>query len=244
MKANKRIFDILLSIIILSLTLPILVVAAIAVYMQDGASPLYSPYRIGRNFIPFRMHKLRTMTVGADKSRVDTTGLNDPRITKAGHILRRYKLDELPQLWNVLLGQMSFVGPRPQIDREVALYTDIEKGLLAVAPGITDFSSIVFSDLGEIVANSPDPNIAYNQLVRPWKSKLGLFYIEHSSLLLDVALIGLTAVAIFSKKSAFAGIVWLLKKNNAPTDLIEVCKRNKPLVPTPPIGSDTIVTSR
>jgi lipopolysaccharide/colanic/teichoic acid biosynthesis glycosyltransferase len=241
---GKRLLDIVLSAAILFLTSPLLLIALIAIYRQDGAWPLYSPLRVGKNGVPFKMHKLRTMIVGADKNKVDTTGLNDSRITKLGHFLRRYKIDELPQLWNILRGEMSLVGPRPQIDREVALYTDVENGLLAARPGITDFSSIVFSDLAEIVANAPDPNIAYNQLVRPWKSRLGLFYIEHSSVMLDIALIFLTAVAIISKPRAFAGIVWLLTKLGAPAELIEVCKRDKPLTPTAPIGSEEIVVSR
>lgn len=244
MNISKRMLDILLASIILLLTFPILIIALIAIYRQDGASPLYSPYRVGKNGVSFRMHKLRTMIVGADKNQVDTTGLNDSRITKLGHFLRRYKLDELPQLWNVLAGQMSFVGPRPQIDREVSLYSEAEKGLLTAPPGITDFSSIVFSDLGEIVATSPDPNIAYNQLVRPWKSRFGLFYIANSSVLLDIALIGLTAVAVVSKPHALAGVAWLLKKLNAPQELIEICKREKPLVPMPPLGSDEVVVTR
>lgn len=241
---GKRILDIVLSSAILFIFSPVIIVCLIAVYRQDRQWPLYSPLRVGKNGVPFRMHKLRTMVVGADKSKIDTTGLNDSRITGLGHFLRRYKLDELPQLWNILRGQMSLVGPRPQIDREVKLYTEMEKGLLAVRPGITDFSSIVFSDLGEIVANAPDPNIAYNQLVRPWKSRLGLFYITNSSVPLDIALITLTAIAIISKRRAFAGIVSLLTKLNADPELIEVCKRNKPLVPTAPLGSNEIVTSR
>lgn len=244
MKLEKRILDIILASIILLFTFPILIAVPIAIYFQDKSWPFYSPPRVGRNNVPFRMHKFRTMIVGADKNKVDTTGLNDARITRLGHFLRRYKLDELPQLWNIFTGQMSLVGPRPQIDREVALYTEEEKGLLAARPGITDFSSIVFSDLAEIVADAPDPNIAYNQLVRPWKSRLGLFYIKNSSVLLDLALIGLTAVAVFSKPLAFSGIVCLLTKLGAPQELIEVCKRDKPLVPTAPIGSDEIVTSR
>lgn len=241
---GKRLLDIVLSASILLLTSPLLFTALIAIYLQDGAWPLYSPLRVGKNGVPFRMYKLRTMIAGADKSKVDTTGLHDPRITKLGHFLRRYKIDELPQLWNILRGEMSLVGPRPQIDREVAIYTSVERGLLATRPGITDFSSIVFSDLAEIVANAPDANIAYNQLVRPWKSRLGLFYIKHSSIILDIALILLTAVAIISKPHAFSGIVWLLAKLEAPEELIKVCRRDKPLTPTAPIGSEEIVVSR
>lgn len=244
MKIAKRLLDIIMAGILITLTSPILMIALLAIYLEDKSWPLYSPLRVGKNGTAFRMHKLRTMCIGADQNKVDTTGLHDKRITKVGHLLRRYKIDELPQFWNILIGDMSFVGPRPQIEREVLLYTDLEKGLLAVAPGITDLSSIVFSDLAEIVENASDPNIAYNQLVRPWKSRLGLFYVEHATLWLDLALIGLTSVAIISKPYALAGVVWILQKLNAPAELIEICKRKVPLVPTPPPGSETIVVTR
>lgn len=241
---SKRLFDLALSFALLAVISPVLLLSLLAVYLQDFSWPLYSPPRIGKNGAVFKMHKLRTMIVGADRNRVDTTALGDARITALGHFLRRYKLDELPQLWNILCGEMSLVGPRPQIEREVRLYTEAEKRLLSARPGITDFASIVFSDLGEIMAAHPDPNIAYNQLVRPWKSRLGLFYIDHVSVTLDLALIGLTAVAIVSRPCALSGVVWLLRRYHAPEELIAVCRREQPLVPTPPPGSDRIVTSR
>lgn len=240
----KRLLDIFLAGLIIFLTFPIILITLLLVYLYDKSWPVYSPTRIGKNKIPFKMHKARTMVVGADKSKVDTTGLHDKRITPIGGILRRYKLDELPQIWNVLVGEMSFVGPRPQIDREVCLYTAEEEKLLNVRPGITDFSSIVFSDLAEIVANSNDPNIAYNQLIRPWKSRLGLFYIEKSSIFLDVALILLTVVSIVSRSMSLKGISILLKFLKAPQELIQVCKRETALTPTPPPGSTEIVVSR
>lgn len=240
----KRLFDIAVVCVLLPIALPLVLVLGFAVYLQDGRWPLYSPPRIGKNGAVFHMHKLRTMIVGADKSKVDTTALNDTRITPLGHVLRKCKFDELPQLWNILLGEMSFVGPRPQIDREVALYTDAEKQLLSVAPGITDFASIIFSDLAEIVAPYPDANIAYNQLVRPWKSRLGLFYCTHASAGVDMALIVFTALSVVSRASALRATAWLLARLNAPAELIEVAKRQAPLAPTPPPGSEQIVTSR
>ena len=240
----KRLFDIAVSGIALLLLWPVIAVALLLVWRQDGHWPLYSPPRIGKGGNVFHMHKMRSMSVGADRSAVDTTSQHDPRITPLGAKLRRFKLDELTQLWNVLVGEMSFVGPRPQIEREVVLYTEVEKGLLAAAPGITDFSSIVFSDLGEIVAPHADANLAYNQLVRPWKSRLGLFYIENQSIFLDIALIVLTAVAIASRAHALAGVTAILKKLHAPEDLIKICKRKTLLTPTPPPGSNEIVIKR
>lgn len=240
----KRAFDLIVSGMALLLFSPLLLVVCFLVWRQDYHSPFYVAQRVGKNSKNFKMIKLRSMLVNADKSGVDSTGANDPRITKIGHFIRAYKLDELSQLLNVFEGKMSFVGPRPNVPREVALYTDQEKKLVSVKPGITDFASIVFSDEGEILKSHADPDIAYHQLIRPWKSRLGIFYIEHRSFWLDLQLIYLTAVAIFSRKRALQGVVRLLKQLRAPDDLVEVALRKQPLVPTPPPGADEIVTSR
>jgi lipopolysaccharide/colanic/teichoic acid biosynthesis glycosyltransferase len=240
----KRLLDLILAETTTLLLWPVIGICLILIFLQDGKWPVYSPLRAGKNNKPFRMHKMRTMVVGADKNKVDTTAANDARITRLGAFLRRYKLDELTQLWNIVHGEMSFVGPRPQIDREVALYTPVEMRLLSVRPGITDFSSIVFSDLGDIMAGHSDPNLAYNQLVRPWKSRLGLFYIDHKSCDLDVRLIILTAVAIISRPLALRGVCATLRRLGAPDDLVAVASRKNPLMPTPPPGADAVVTQR
>ncbi len=190
------------------------------------------------------MVKLRSMVVNADKTGVDSTAGNDARITKVGHFIRRFKLDEFTQLWNVLKGDMSLVGPRPNVKRETDLYTDVEKRILTLKPGITDFSSIVFSDENDILKDSKDPDIDYNQLIRPWKSRLCLVYADHQNILLDVALIGLTVVAIFSRSFALKGVNRLLELIQAPKDVIQVAKRQEALTPFPPPGSDQIVISR
>ena len=121
------------------------------------------------------MYKLRTMIINADSTGVDSTSSNDNRITSVGKFIRKFKIDEISQLINVLLGDMSLVGPRPNVLREILMYTDLEKELLTVKPGITDFASIVFSDEGEILSDSDDPDIDYNQLIRPGKGYLGNF---------------------------------------------------------------------
>jgi len=190
------------------------------------------------------MVKLRSMVINADKSGVDSTGSNDRRITRVGHFIRRYKLDEVTQLWNVLKGDMSLVGPRPNVKRETDLYTKQERRLVEVRPGITDFASIVFSDEGDILKDQTDPDIAYNQLIRPGKSLLGLFYIEHGTLWIDLQLIFLTAVVIASRRRALAGVTGLLRRTGASADLVELASRSTPLVPRPPPGGDRIVTSR
>ena len=171
----KRIFDIVVALTGLLISSVIIVPVAVAVWLQDFKSPFYLGPRVARGGGMFKMVKLRSMVVKADKTGVDSTGASDPRITPIGRFIRAYKLDEITQLWNVLWGQMSLVGPRPQVKRDADLYTAEEARLLSVRPGITDFSSIVFADEGEILKDKSDPDLAYNQLIRPWKSRLGLF---------------------------------------------------------------------
>jgi lipopolysaccharide/colanic/teichoic acid biosynthesis glycosyltransferase len=158
--------------------------------------------------------------------------------------VRRYKLDELPQLFNVLKGDMSLVGPRPNVKRETDLYTSTEKALLSVRPGITDISSIVFSDENEILKDSKDTDIDYNQLIRPWKSRLGLLYVQKANVLLDLKLIFLTVVAILSRPAALAGIQSILETLGADPQLKEVARRQAALFPFPPPGATEIITSR
>lgn len=240
----KRFFDFLISAVGLILASPILLPVMFMVWIQDGHSPFYVAPRVGKNERIFKMYKLRSMIKNADKSGVDSTSSNDMRITKVGHFIRKYKMDELSQLINVLIGDMSLVGPRPNVKRETDLYTTIEKKLLSVQPGITDFSSIVFSDEGDILKDQEDPDIAYNQLIRPWKSKLGVFYIERQSLGLDLQLIWLTAVAIVSKPTALAKLNTILNRLSAAPDMVAVAKRERPLVPSPPPGARSIVMNR
>ncbi len=240
----KRAFDILVALSGLIGSAPILLPACLAIWWQDYHSPFYIAPRVGRHGRSFRMVKLRSMVVRADRSGVDSTAGNDPRITVVGRFIRKTKLDELPQLWNVLRGDMSLVGPRPNVEREVALYTMPERGLLDVQPGITDFSSIVFADEGDILHGQDDPDVAYNQLIRPWKSRLGLFYIEHRGVLLDVRLIALTVLGAISRRQALLGVHRALRQLGAADELCRVALRDEPLTPRPPLGSDSLVLSR
>ena len=240
----KRLVDILASLFGLLITSPILLPVMFLVWKEDKKSPFYIAPRSGRNGTIFKMVKLRSMVVDADKTGVDSTSGNDMRITPIGHKIRRYKLDELVQLWNVLIGDMSLVGPRPNVKTETDLYTDVEKKLLLVRPGITDFSSIVFSDEGEILEGRDDPDIAYNQLIRPWKSRLGLIYIKNQSFLLDLQLVLYTVVAIISKQKALVWVVEKLKKLNVDAETIKISKRKVSLYPFPPPGSSEVVGSR
>jgi lipopolysaccharide/colanic/teichoic acid biosynthesis glycosyltransferase len=240
----KRLVDILASFFGLLVTSPILLPVMFLVWKEDKKSPFYIAPRSGRNDTIFKMVKLRSMVVDADKSGVDSTSSNDMRITPIGHKIRRYKLDELVQLWNVLIGDMSLVGPRPNVKSETDLYTDVEKELLLVRPGITDFSSIVFSDEGEILEGRDDPDLAYNQLIRPWKSRLGLIYIKNQSLLLDLQLVLYTVVAIISKQKALTWVAEKLRKLNVDAETIKISKRKVSLYPFPPPGSSEVVGSR
>lgn len=240
----KRFFDVLIAALGLIVASPLLLVVMFLIWRQDGFSPFYIAPRVGRDERPFRMVKLRSMVKNADKSGVDSTSANDQRITPIGQFVRKYKLDELTQLWNVLKGDMSLVGPRPNVKRETDLYTHEEKRLLSVRPGITDFASIVFSDESEILAGKLDPDIAYNQLIRPGKSRLGLFYVDHRNLAADIQVIWLTALAVVAKPVAQSRVVALLKRLGAPPEVIEIAKRDKPLLPEPPPGASEIVTSR
>lgn len=214
------------------------------VWLQDRHSPFYIAGRVGLNHRPFRMVKLRSMVVHADHTGVDSTAGDDARITPLGRFIRRYKLDELTQLWNVLLGDMSLVGPRPNVPREVSLYTPVERRLLDARPGITDIASIVFADEGDILRDLPDPDLAYNQLIRPWKSRFGLFYVDHQSPLLDLRLIGLTLLAMVSRRQALDRVVALLEVLGADAILCRVAARRDPLQPSPPPGAERIVISR
>jgi lipopolysaccharide/colanic/teichoic acid biosynthesis glycosyltransferase len=240
----KRLLDILLSAFGLLVASPVLLPVMFLVWWQDKHSPFYVAPRVGRGGEVFKMVKLRSMVINADKSGVDSTGANDRRITPVGHFIRRYKLDELTQLWNVLIGDMSLVGPRPNVKRETDLYTPVEKKLIEVQPGITDISSIVFSDEGDILKDQADPDIAYNQLIRPGKSELGLLYIQHRSVLLDLRLIALTLVAIVSRERALDGVQRILQSLGAEPRIVKLAARREPLVPMPPPGGLKIVTSR
>tara|TARA_Y100000768_G_C23977439_1_gene683822 strand:- start:1066 stop:1782 length:717 start_codon:yes stop_codon:yes gene_type:complete len=232
----KRIFDVVISFFGLLLISPILLIFICLIYFQDKYSPFYIAPRVGKHEKSFNLIKLRSMSLGADKNLVTSTSLNDPRITPLGHIIRKYKLDEFTQLWNVLVGDMSLVGPRPNTQADVNLYTKLEKKLLQVKPGITDFSSIVFSDEGKILEGHKDPNLAYNELIRPWKSRMGLIYIEKKNLILDLQIIFFTLIALFSKHKACKWVSSKMMEFNVEANIIKVAKRENDLFPFPPPG--------
>lgn len=215
----KRLLDLVLAVPAAVVTLPVVLVLMAAIWSYDRRFPLYIPRRIGKDRLPIAVFKLRTMIVGADKTGVDSTAKGDSRLLPHAETLRRYKLDELPQFWNVILGNMSLVGPRPNVAREVEKYTAEELRLLSVKPGLTDFSSILFSDLADRVAGSDDVNLAYEKNVRPWKSALGLFYVEHNNLCMDISLLHATAVSLLNRKRSLRLVQQILKRHGAPDGL-------------------------
>lgn len=231
----KRLLDIVASAAGLLVLSPFLAVVLFLVWRQDRHSPFYMGERAAMGGGSFRMVKIRSMIVNADRTGVESTGASDNRITPLGHFIRRWKLDELTQLWNVLKGEMSLVGPRPNTLREVAKYTPAERGLLAVRPGITDIASIVFSDEGDIIKDAADPDDAYDKLIRPWKGRLGLLYARNAGVGLDIRLIWLTVLAILDKPRAIDGVQRLLARLGAERELMAVARRDRPLVPAAPI---------
>jgi len=185
----KRTFDLILALCALVLLGPLLLLIAVLIKLDDGGPVLYRGVRIGRAGVPFRICKFRTMVMNADRLGGPSTPDDDPRITKPGRWLRRSKLDELPQLLNVMSGKMSFVGPRPEVAREVALYSDEERALLRVRPGITDWASIRFRDEGAILRGATDPHETYRRVIRPEKMRLALEYVRTASLATDVRIL-------------------------------------------------------
>lgn len=240
----KRLFDLCLGIPAAVVSAPLVALACFKVWREDGHSPLYLPRRIGRDGEPFVLYKIRSMVVGADRSKVDTTVDGDPRLLRCGAALRRFKLDELPQFWNVVAGTMSLVGPRPNVAREVELYTAEERRILTVKPGITDFASIVFSDLSERLKDVEDANIAYNQLVRPYKGRLALYYVENHNLMMDLCILWFTAVAIVDRRRALTALMRYLRSHGAPIEIVDLCNPDGELAGAPPVGATEIVRQR
>jgi len=239
---SKRFFDVLASSIGLVVFSPVLLPTALAIWLQDFHSPFYIAKRVGKNGKPFDMIKFRSMSIGANKTGVNSTSDQDNRITPIGHIVRRLKLDEITQLWNVLIGDMSVVGPRPQVSRHgTELYTSVEQSLLEVKPGISDLASIVFADEGQILKSSKNPDLDYNRLIRPWKSRLALLYTKNISLALDLKIIGLTVLTLVDRKKSLAGVYQIARHLGAEPKTLETILRKKELEPYPPPGTDQIV---
>ena len=178
---------------------PLLIWLAWKIKAEDGGPVFYRGVRMGLHEKPFRIFKFRSMLVNADRIGPSSTASDDPRITRIGRFIRAHKLDELPQLLNVLAGDMSFVGPRPEVKKFTDMYTAEEKAILTVRPGITDWASIWNSDEGAILAGAADPDQAYLELIRPEKLRLQLRYVRERSFKVDVRIIFQTMLKLTSK---------------------------------------------
>ena len=191
-----RFFDFILGLVGLVVLAPILIVLAIWIKIDSKGPVFYKQVRVGQNGIDFGLFKFRSMVVDADKKGLITVGGRDPRITRSGYFIRKYKLDELPQLINVLVGDMSLVGPRPEVRKYVDLYTDEQQKVLSVKPGITDYASIEYMDENEILGKSSDPEKTYIEEIMPEKIKYNMKYINNKSLFEYFKIILLTVLKI------------------------------------------------
>jgi len=195
----KRAFDIVVAACAVTVAAPLLAAVAAAIKVSSPGPIFYRGVRVGRGGKLFRIFKYRTMVVDAEKIGGPSTADDDRRITPIGKILREYKLDELPQLLNVLAGDMSLVGPRPEVPQYVDMYSEKEKAILTVRPGITDFASLWNSDEGALLAGSADPEKTYLEQVRPEKIRLQLEYIRSQSLLVDLKILTQTAGIVIGR---------------------------------------------
>lgn len=192
----KRAFDFLFSLFILVLFFPIGFVISILILFSSPGGIFYMQERIGRQGLPFKLYKFRSMRIDADQSGKLTVGMKDPRITRVGIFIRKYKLDEFPQFINVLRGEMSIVGPRPEVREFVALYTDTQKKVLEVKPGITDYASIEYFNENELLAASDDPKKTYIEDIMPDKLKINQKYLANPTLSHDLKIIFKTILKV------------------------------------------------
>lgn len=197
----KRAFDLVVATAGLVVLSPLFLLIALAVRVSSPGPALYLGVRTGRGGVPFRMMKFRTMVVNAERLGGPSTGKGDPRVTAVGAVLRRYKLDELPQLLNVIRGEMSLVGPRPEVPQYTAEYTGDELLILTVRPGITDFASLEYADLAEALGTE-DVDRVYEERVRPVKNLLRIRYVREANFWVDLKLIGLTLARVAGVRPA------------------------------------------
>lgn len=195
----KRVFDIFFSLFGLVLLFPLLLFISIAIVLDSGGGIFFRQIRVGKDNVDFKMFKFRTMRTGSDKKGLLTIGDKDNRVTKVGYFLRKYKIDELPQLINILKGDMSLVGPRPEVRKYVDLYNAEQMKVLSVRPGLTDYSSLFYINESELLSKSENPEKTYIEEIMPAKLELCKKYINEKSLITDIKIIFLTLKKILRK---------------------------------------------
>jgi lipopolysaccharide/colanic/teichoic acid biosynthesis glycosyltransferase len=196
----KRLFDLVVSVILLLVLLPVFLLIAIWILLDDRGDVFYRQERIGYRQRPFQILKFRTMYRNADRKGLLTVGGRDPRVTSCGYYLRKYKLDELPQLINVLKGEMSLVGPRPEVKKYVDLYNREQLQVFNVKPGITDYASIAYANENELLSKSSEPEITYIREIMPAKLELNLKYVDEQGLMTDLKILLSTFSRVFLLK--------------------------------------------
>lgn len=236
------ILNYILYLLIAVAVLPIVLFFALLIFLYDHRNPFYVSVRIGKNGKPFKMVKLRSMCIDSWKYKIDSTANDDPRITPIGKIVRKFKIDELAQIINILKGDMNIVGPRPQVETEVNRYTSVERTILSVKPGITDIASIVFADEGDILNGAKDPDLLYAQVERPWKSRLALLYVEHASVWLDLRLMFYTVTNMFARKWTLDKLSKIVRQWKYDVEeLPEIVARRKSLYAYPVPGASEVI---
>lgn len=236
----RRLIDIVASLLGLIILSPILALFCVLVWLQDFHGPFYIAPRVGRGGRAFRMVKLRSMVIGADKVG-SSSGNDDRRITWVGRLIRKCKLDEFTQLWNVLKGDMSLVGPRPQVAWAVKAYTEVERRMIDVRPGITDPASIIFADEGDILTGAADPDLRYSQIIRPWKSRMALLYVDRGDLRSYVLLIFATLAGAASRRMALSLVQTQLRRWGADEQVLAVARREGAPPEAPPPGAEAVI---
>jgi len=195
-----RLFDIIFSLIGIFVLFPLMVIIYFLIIIESRGNGFYFQNRVGRNSVNFKLIKFRSMWIGSDKNRLITVGGKDPRITRTGLFIRRFKLDELPQLFNVFKGDMSLVGPRPEVSKYVNLYSPEQMKVLSVRPGITDYASIEYVDENEILGWARDPEKVYLEVIMPDKIRLNMKYIQNRNTREYFHVIFLTLCAVLKAK--------------------------------------------
>lgn len=235
---SLRALDLVIASIGLVLSMPFVLLAALLIWLEDRDNPLYIAERIGLGGKPFQFIKLRSISRKQGVRPDEIIPACDQRVSWLGHFIRASKIDELPQFLHVLAGQMSLVGPRPNVPAIVESFTAEEMRILSVKPGITDLASVVFVNLGAMLKGSNDPKGDYEKLVRPWKSRLALLYVDNQSVAMNLRILWLTALAFLHRDQALRGVAKIVERHRAHPKLIRIVRREQELAPFPPPGAD------
>lgn len=195
----KRAFDVVFALLVLVVLFPLFLLIGLSVALTSPGGAFFRQQRMGRNGEPFRLLKFRTMRPGSEATGQLTIGGRDPRVTRVGYLLRKTKLDELPQFWNVLVGDMSVVGPRPEVPRYVEMYSPDQREVLSVRPGITGLASLTYMDENELLAAAGDPEQAYVEKILPAKLDLELRYVKERNMWMDLRIILTTVGRLFGR---------------------------------------------